>query len=94
MTSLVSRGPAVDMTTPSLGNRLNSYVTRGKTRILYGFLLARPYFFQNPAGIFFHKVKNTALAIRGPVTGMATPCTPSNKITHYIKGSFIELFSC
>ena len=78
MTSLVSRGPAVDMTTPSLGNRLNSYVTRGKTRILYGFLLARPYFFKT-LRVFFHKVKNTALAIRGPVTGMATHAHPQIK---------------
>ena len=37
---------------------LHYYFTRGKTRILYGFLLARPYFFQNPVGIFFTRTKN------------------------------------
>ena len=78
MTSLVSRGPVAGMTTPSLGNRLNSYVTRGKTRILYGFLLARTYFFKT-LKVFFHKVKNTALTIRGPVTGMAAHAHPQIK---------------
>ena len=74
MTTLGIRGPVAGTSTPGWESVLTpvSYVTRGKTRILYGFLLARPYFFKT-LRVFFHKVKNTALAIRGPVTGMATP---------------------
>ena len=93
MTSLVSRGPVVDMTTPSLGNRLNSYVTRGKTRILYGFLLARPYFFKT-LRVFFSQGKKHSSSDPRARDRYGDPCTPSNKITPYVKGSFIELFSC
>ena len=51
---------------PRLGIRLNPSILchKGKTRILYGFLLARPYFFQNPVGIFFRYFFSS-----GPMTG-------------------------
>ena len=78
MTSLVNRGPVAGMTTPSLGNRLNSYVTRVKHGFYTDFY-SHDRIFSKPCGYFFHKVKNTALAIRGPVTGMATHAHPQIK---------------
>ena len=50
--------------------------------------------FSKPCGYFFSQGKKHSSSDPRTRDRYGDPCTPSNKITHYVKGSFIELFSC